>query len=126
MLPFKITIDQGSPASDQIVAAVKRALASGQLRAGDSFPSVREMSKVLMINPKTAQKSAAALIEEGILETRPGLGSRISMNWEPAKADKQALLNALIQRLVVESKICGTSETELWDAIQKAWKELEK
>lgn len=126
MLPFKITIDQASPASDQIVAAVKRALASGQLRGGDSFPSVREMSKVLMINPKTAQKCAAALIEEGILETRPGLGSRISMNWEPAKADKQTLLNSLIQRLVVESKICGTSEKELLDAIQKAWKELEK
>ena len=124
MLPFKIKINQNTPASDQIVAAVKRALVSGQLRPGDSFPSVREMSKALRINPKTAQKSAA-LIAEGILETRPGLGSRISESWEFQKTSKQALLDNMIQQLVVESKMCGLSSQELADAIQRIWEELD-
>ncbi len=124
MLPFKIQIEKSVPASDQIVAAVKRSLVSGALRAGDGFPSVREISKVLRINPKTAQKAAATLIGDGILETRPGLGSVITDGWESAQVEKREMVRRLIDELAMESRICGVSLTELTQELETKWKEL--
>lgn len=125
VLPFKIQIEQGEPASDQIVAAVKRSLISGALKSGDTFPSVREISKALRINPKTAQKAAAILIGEDILETRPGLGSLISDRWENGHVKKQQLVRRMIDELAVESRICGVSLNELKQELEMKWKELE-
>ena len=126
MLPFKIQIEKGEPASDQIVAAVKRSLIAGALRSGDAFPSVREISKELRINPKTAQKAAATLIGEGILETRPGLGSVISDRWEHARVEKRELVRRMIDELAVESRICSVSLDELKQELETKWKELEE
>ena len=41
------------PIAEQVVFAVKKAVATGQLRAGGAFPSVRQLSQELRINPNT-------------------------------------------------------------------------
>ncbi len=74
MLPFTIALRSGEPIFDQVVYAVTRAVVTGQLRAGDSFPSVRALSLELKINPNTAHKIVAALVADGLLEVRPGVG----------------------------------------------------
>ena len=51
MLPFHVNLKTGSPVSEQIVYAVKKAIISGLMRAGDKFPSVRTLSQELRINP---------------------------------------------------------------------------
>lgn len=124
MLPFKIQIEKDEPASDQIVAAVKRSLVSGALRSGDAFPSVREISKALRINPKTAQKAAATLIVEGILITRPGMGSVISDQWEQTRIERRELIRRMVDALAVESRICGVSLDSLKQELETKWKEL--
>jgi DNA-binding transcriptional MocR family regulator len=53
-------------------------MVSGQLRPGDPFPSVRALSKELKINPNTAHKIVAHLVNEGLLETRPGIGTVVA------------------------------------------------
>ncbi len=125
MLTFSIQLNKNQPAAAQIVRAVKRAVVSGQLRAGDPFPSVRELSKSLKINPKTAHKSVAALVEEGVLETRPNLGTEVSSGWEANQQDKAVLLNSDIQRLVVDAKMCGLGWDEFLKELETEWKEIE-
>ena len=78
MLPFTIALRSGEPIFDQVVYAVTRASVTGQLRAGDSFPSVRTLSLALKINPNTAHKIVAALVEDGLLEVRPGIGTVVT------------------------------------------------
>ncbi len=124
MLPFNIQIEKNEPASDQIVTAVKRSLVSGALRSGDAFPSIREISKSLRINPKTAQKAAATLIAEGILVTRPGMGSVISDQWEQARVERRELIRRMVDALAVESRICGVSLDTLKQELDTKWKEL--
>jgi len=125
MLTFSIQLNRTKPASEQIVRAVKRAVVSGQLRAGDPFPSVRELSKSLKINPKTAHKSVAVLVEEGVLETRPNLGTEVSSGWEANQDDKAILLKKEIQRLVVDAKLSGLDWKEFLKEIEAEWKEIE-
>ena len=116
---------RGQPAAEQIVRAVKRAVVSGQLRAGDPFPSVRELSKSLKINPKTAHKGVAALVDEGVLETKPNRGTEVSSGWEANQKENQALLRKDIQRLVVDAKLSGLDWQKFQEAVETEWKEIE-
>ena len=68
MIPFRVTFRAGVSLFEQVVYASTRAMVSGQLRPGDPFPSVRALSKELKINPNTAHKIVAHLVNEGLLE----------------------------------------------------------
>ena len=73
MLPFSFQLRDGEPVSDQIVRAAHRALASGELREGDLFPSVRALAQELKISPTTAFKVIQQLKDLGFLVSRPGV-----------------------------------------------------
>jgi len=121
-LPFSVDVRPGRPLHDQVVFAVTKAVVTGQLTAGDPFPSVRALSQELQINPNTAQKIVATLIERGLLEPRPGIGTVVAA-WRPAaNPAKRAVLTSQLDRLVVEARQLGMTLSDVLDAIRKAWK----
>jgi GntR family transcriptional regulator len=121
-LPFSVDTRPGRPLHDQVVFAVTKAIVTGQLAAGDAFPSVRALSQELRINPNTAQKIVGTLIERGLLEPRPGIGTVVS-SWQPAaNPARRASLASQIDRLAVEARQLGMTLTDLLDAIRRAWK----
>lgn len=121
-LPFSVDIRPGRPLHDQVVFAVTKAIVSGQLAAGDAFPSVRSLSQELQINPNTAQKIVATLIERRLLEPRPGIGTVVAM-WRPAaNPARRALLVSQMDRLIVEARQLGMSVNDVLEAIRRAWK----
>ena len=67
MLPFTLNFQDGIPVSDQILRAVRKAVLTGQLVAGDPFPSVRAMIQELKISPTTAHKVVSHLKAAGYL-----------------------------------------------------------
>jgi GntR family transcriptional regulator len=122
VLPFSVTLRPGRSLHDQIVFAVTKAIITGQLRAGDRFPAVRVLSQELRINPNTAQKAVTSLVERGLLEVRPGVGTTVAA-WHPApNISRRGALSDPIERLVIEAKRVGLSLTELVDAIRREWK----
>ena len=121
-LPFSVVVRPGRPLHDQVVFAVTKAVVTGQLACGDAFPSVRALSQELAINPNTAQKIVATLIERGLLEPRPGIGTVVAA-WKPsANPARRQAVNAQIERLVVEAKQLALPLSEVLDAIRRAWK----
>ena len=121
-LPFSVVIRPGRPLHDQVVFAVTKAVVTGQLVPGDGFPSVRSLSQELQINPNTAQKIVATLIERGLLEPRPGIGTVVA-TWKPAaNPARRAVVAAQVERLVVEAKQLGVSLADVLEAIRRAWK----
>ena len=46
----------------------------GSLAEGDALPSVRNVASELQLNPITVSKSYQALVDEGLVEKRRGLG----------------------------------------------------
>jgi DNA-binding transcriptional regulator YhcF (GntR family) len=78
VIPFRVQFRTGISLFEQIVYAAKKAMVSGQMRPGDPFPSVRALSRELKINPNTAHKIVAYLVSEGLLETRPGIGTVVA------------------------------------------------
>src|SRR5882757_7256058 len=78
VIPFRVEFRPGTSLYEQVVYAAKKALVSGQLRPGDPFPSVRTLSTELRINPNTAHKVVTQLLNEGLLEVRPGTGTAVA------------------------------------------------
>jgi len=126
MLPFDVRFKNGTPVYEQVLLAVKRALTAGQLKPGDRFPSVRVLSQELRINPNTAHKIISTLIEEGLLNVQPGVGTVIGEIRPATAQQKQELLGQDIERLVVEARMLVLGLDDLLPAVQKTWLRLVK
>ena len=126
MLPFTVELRSGLPLFGQVVYAVKKALASGQLRPGDRFPSVRTLSQELKINPNTAHKVIATLVHEGLLDVQPGVGTTVAKVAAATMAQRNALLGDEVERLVVEAKRLGLELEDLLQAARRQWNRMEK
>ena len=124
MVPFRITFRAGVSLFEQVVYASKKAMVSGQLHPGDPFPSVRALSKELKINPNTAHKIVVHLVSEGLLETRPGIGTVVAVLPDSSRKQRTELLGHEIEELVVEAKRLGIGLAEMQDAISAHWKRL--
>lgn len=80
------------PLWKQLEDGLRRLVASGQLARGVGVPSVREMAQTLQVNPSTVVRAYKSLVEAGIFEARPGLGTLVS---EKSTADPRNVRAAL-------------------------------
>jgi len=124
MLPFSIELKAGLPVAEQILFAVKKAVVVGQLRPGDRFPSVRVLSQELRINPNTAHKVVAALVNQGVLVTTPAVGSIVAEREAGGRKERTELLGADVEWLVVEAKKLGLTLDDVQAAVAAHWKKL--
>jgi DNA-binding transcriptional regulator YhcF (GntR family) len=67
-------LDEGTPLFVQIAAQVADDIADGSLAEGGRAPSTNELAAFHRINPATAAKGLALLLDDGLLEKRRGLG----------------------------------------------------
>jgi len=124
MIPFNIKFEAGIPIYEQLIYAVKKAIVSGQLNTGDRFPSVRALSLELKINPNTVQKAVAKLVNDKLLEIRPGIGCMVAAAREATEEQRREILSVEIEHLVVEAKQLRLGEREIINAVQQHWKNL--
>jgi GntR family transcriptional regulator len=124
VIPFRISFRAGVPLFEQIVYASKKAMIAGQLRPGDPYPSVRTLSKELKINPNTAHKVVAHLVGEGLLETRPGIGTVVAELPDSTRKERTQLLGHEVEELVVEAKHLGIGLDELLATVSAHWQRL--
>jgi GntR family transcriptional regulator len=126
MLPFRVELKTGLPVYEQVVYAVKKALVSGQLLSGETFPSVRTLSQELKMNPNTAHKVVMTLVSEGLLEVKPGIGTVVAQALTATRGQRSLILNEEVERLVVEAKNLSLDLKEVLEAVKKHWNGLQK
>ena len=124
MLPFEVQHQPGKPVSEQLVYAVKKALAQSRLKPGDVFPSVRALSRELRINPNTAQKAVTQLTQAGILEIQPGIGTRVREQVKLSASETAVILDEPVEALAIEAKRLGLTLEQLEARLRKTWKKL--
>ena len=126
MLPFSLVFRSGLSVHEQVVFAVKKASVAGQLRPGDSFPSVRTLSQELRINPNTAHKAVATLVGEGLLEVKPGIGTIVARAPAATRAQRRTLLREEVERLVVEARKLSLDMDEVLEAVKDHWSRYDR
>lgn len=124
MIPFHVEFRAGVSVYEQIVYAAKRTMVSGRLAPGAPFPSVRTLSRELKINPNTAHKVVTKLIADGLLESKPGVGTVVAEPVRASAFERTELLGREIEQLVVESKKLGIALEDVTNAVAVHWKRL--
>jgi DNA-binding transcriptional regulator YhcF (GntR family) len=119
MLPFSFQLRDGEPVSDQIVKAAHRALANGELREGDLFPSVRALAQELKISPTTAFKVVQQLKDLGFLVSRPGIGMVVQAPRLPSLEQRLALLAPSARRFLEEARALHLTAVELQEFLRR-------
>lgn len=77
-LHFAVNLESPIAVYVQLENQVQFAIASGRLKAGDTLPSVREMSSCVNVNPNTVTKAYRDLELLGLVHTRRGVGVTVS------------------------------------------------
>ncbi|MDM4765495.1 GntR family transcriptional regulator [Pelomonas sp. SE-A7] len=103
--PLIIDIRPGDarPIARQIVDAIRRQIAAGELQAGDALPSVRGLAQQLLINPNTVARAYQELGAEGWVDARAGLGLFVAEQRQRlSRSEQQRRLGAACERFVDE------------------------
>jgi len=84
---FRSDLDFSSPLPiyRQVIYLIKLEILSGRLSDGDQLPPIRELAKILKLNPNTVAKAYYTLEEEGFTESKRGSGNWV--NYKKAKLD---------------------------------------
>ncbi|MCQ2508744.1 MAG: GntR family transcriptional regulator, partial [Dorea sp.] len=102
----------GTPIYIQILMFIKRGAIAGAIVDGDELPSRRFLSSLLGINPNTVQKAFRLLEEEGLIESRSGAKSYMTLDDNKLKRLRNELLSEEIHGIVVSLKQMGISKEE--------------
>ncbi|WP_297281966.1 GntR family transcriptional regulator [uncultured Anaerococcus sp.] len=116
---FELNPNSETPLYMQIVEQTKLAIAKGLFRNGDRFPSVRELSRKLLINQATVSKAFKELDNQGIIETKPGIGTFISFDDNKISERIDEMMKKLEDDFI-EAKYLGISLDEITELYEKA------
>ena len=83
MTRHNIDFNSSVPVYHQVIQAIKLEMLSGRLQPGNQLPPIRELAKILKLNPNTVAKAYYNLEEEGFVESKRGSG-----NWVIYKNNK--------------------------------------
>lgn len=113
-MEFQIATSDREPIYRQLAMQIREGIARGRLQPGDKLPSVRELSRTLVVNPNTIARCYTELEREGVLHTRQGKGVFIA---EPAteltKSVRRRRLAELVDNLLTEAVHLGFTESEI-------------
>lgn len=71
---FQLDLKSRESIYEQIINQMKELIVTGVIKEDEKLPSVRELSKILTVNPNTVQKSYRELERQGYVYTVAGLG----------------------------------------------------
>jgi GntR family transcriptional regulator len=109
-----------TPLYDQIATRIRIAVASAELRPGDTLPSVRALAKRLRVNPATVVQAYRELEREGFVEMRQGAGTYVrelqAKKRDDARA-KQAV--RLVRSVLKQAASQGLESEEIMTALRR-------
>ena len=113
---MEFSIDPASrlPIYRQLRNQFREAAARGKLQPDQRLPSVRELSRTLVVNPNTVARVYTELEREGLLNTRPGLGVFVAQpRAELTREVREERLLGLLDGFLTEAVHLGFSSADV-------------
>ena len=111
---LKLDPDSGQPLYEQIAAAVRRAVADGDVVGGDRLPAARDLAQSLDVNMHTVLRAYNDLREEGLIELRRGRGAIVRKGTVGT-----ASVHHMVAALAAEARRQGLSSDEVVEMLRK-------
>ncbi|AEE91856.1 MAG: GntR family transcriptional regulator [Tepidanaerobacter acetatoxydans] len=121
-----IDVTSSTPIYVQIVNSIKEGILKGVFEPGEKLPSVRDMAKMMTLNPNTVQKAYKELEREKVVVTIQGRGTFISEEYKPRKDEhKLNEVKEIFKKGIIEAFYMGFNKEELINLIRNLIDEME-
>ena len=102
---WKFTGDR--PVYQQIMAAIRGAILTGELSPGKKVPSVRDLAAEAQVNPNTMQRALTELEREGLLISGRTSGRTVTQDQDVLQAMRRQALEELAREWAEKFRVFG-------------------
>ncbi|MBG9795943.1 GntR family transcriptional regulator [Paenibacillus dendritiformis] len=123
---MKIIISNASndPIYIQILNQIRQSILSGELRAGDSLPSIRQLAKDLQVSVITTKRAYEELEKEKLIDSVVGKGCFVSgANKEFIREQRMKRLEEKMLEIIQDSKELSMSQQDVIDHLTLLFEE---
>lgn len=122
MISFESFVSDGLlPIYLQIIMFIKRGIVAGTVTDGEELPSRRTLSALLGVNPNTVQKAYAILEDDGLIVSRAGAKSCISVDAETIDRIRNEILLSDLMNITSVMKQMGLTKDQAIRLIDENW-----
>ena len=98
------------PIYKQIVGGIKNRILSGELKADEQIPSVRQLATDMNINPNTIAKAYAELERLGVVYSARGRGYFVSPDISGAREEEKEEIRRALLLCAENAERCGVEK----------------
>ena len=122
---FDINPTDAAPIWRQIEEGMRRMIALGALRPGDTVPSVRELAQQLRVNPNTVARAYQRLTEHGVFAVRRGEGTFVADEpSQPKRSERNEVLRDASGRYASAAISVGASLDDAVEELNSSYEKL--
>ena len=110
------------PIYQQLVDQIMMQIVSGQRKAGDKVPAVRELAADAGVNPNTVQRALAELEGTGLLHTQRTAGRFVTEDLSVIQSAKEELARGRTREYLSSMAQLGYSRQQV-KALLDTWEE---
>jgi DNA-binding transcriptional regulator YhcF (GntR family) len=113
---ISIDLRRPLPLGEQIRTEIRDAIARGEVRPGESLPTVRQLAADLGINLNTVARAYRLLESEGLVTTIRGRGTIVRSARESPKVEKRTLkarIGRAVREVISDARLAGMDRAEL-------------
>jgi GntR family transcriptional regulator len=119
-MEFRIDSASRVPIYRQLTTQFREGVARGKLQPDQRLPSVRDLSRTLVVNPNTVAKAYTELERQGLVNTRPGLGVFVARpKDEFTREVRRQRLEQAADRFLIDAVHLGFSADEALAAVSE-------
>jgi GntR family transcriptional regulator len=119
---IQLNTSDDRPIYAQIVDQVKFAIAARAVLPGDLVPSVRELSKQLVVNPNTVARAYRELQGQGLLESVRGTGLQVVAEApDRCGEERRAIVRLRLRGAIEEARRSNLAPEEIVDIFRDEW-----
>lgn len=112
------------PIYEQICGRIRSMIAAGELKSGDSLPSVRALAAQLKISALTVKKAYDCLEAEGLCATVHGKGTYVTAeNTALLKEQQQMEIEKDLGRIIARAKNYGIDRDQFLELAEMIFEE---
>lgn len=100
-----------TPLYAQLVASLRRSIASGEVAVGEKLPAASDLAVSLGLNRNTVLRAYRELRDDGLVELRRGRGATVARR--PASPDSAPGLEAALDELAAAARTTATPLSDI-------------
>ncbi|MFO0907485.1 MAG: GntR family transcriptional regulator [Isosphaeraceae bacterium] len=127
MILLNLNGSDARPIYGQIADRIRFAVAAGVLRPGELVPSVRELSKQLVVNPNTVARAYRDLQGEGLLEPVRGTGLQVAESApERCRSRRREQVRQRLRAAIDEARGSAMDPLEIEAILLDEWQQSQR